>query len=475
MAFPATHRQGRNSQGPPASPPSLHRSPVVARSVQLAPEGVRSPNGPLKDPRGTISFSGGHSFTAPYFEATTTGAQSSAGRSDFTSPERPIVFCGQMSPPRASSPQELSPPVPMQLPIGPLQQAAALQPFPAQLQGMQFKSQVLAPQVQGRRYVPQAPTRSAVSLHVEDIGQPKMARSPQARSPLRQPPHTEGPLERTWEEAVQTLRQEVREQCRIQADVLRSEVAAMCTESRQQFQESLLKLQDTRGSESSQVRMMLQSLDAQVQDCRQAVADVSRGQERPMSSRTGLGLADLEVFKMELEAERICRSERIGELYDRINREVSGVLKILEDHRIAAVEALVLERDARCKELEEVRATIDSVWKKATGSVQSDTAKRGYYFTYIDAPNADVKEFVGDPDDVNTLYDMVREALGDTVHLRQLVSEERDQRSREQSQSRQQIDAMAREINTIQALLREATAGGKGSSRVMAHSDRVLR
>eukprot|EP00439_Symbiodinium_sp_Y106_P005656 s1406_g1.t1 len=33
--------------GPPASPPSLHRSPVVARSVQLAPEGVRSPNGPL--------------------------------------------------------------------------------------------------------------------------------------------------------------------------------------------------------------------------------------------------------------------------------------------------------------------------------------------------------------------------------------------------------------------------------------------
>eukprot|EP00439_Symbiodinium_sp_Y106_P048446 s324_g6.t1 len=203
-------------------------------------------SGSAKDPRGTISFSGGHSFTAPYFEATTTGAQSSAGRSDFTSPERPIVFCGQMSPPRASSPQELSPPVPMQLPIGPLQQAAALQPFPAQLQGMQFKSQVLAPQVQGRRYVPQAPTRSAVSLHVEDIGQPKMARSPQARSPLRQPPHTEGPLERTWEEAVQTLRQEVREQCRIQADVLRSEVAAMCTESRQQFQESLLKLQVTR-------------------------------------------------------------------------------------------------------------------------------------------------------------------------------------------------------------------------------------
>lgn len=86
-----------------------------------------------------------------------------------------------------------------------------------------------------------------------------------------------------------------------------------------------------------------------------------------------------------------------------------------------------------------------------------------------------MKEFVGDPDDVNTLYDMVREALGDTVHLRQLVSEERDQRSREQSQSRQQIDVMAREINTIQALLREATAGGKGSNRVMAHSDHVLR
>ncbi|OLQ09599.1 hypothetical protein AK812_SmicGene6818 [Symbiodinium microadriaticum] len=73
----AVGRYHPEAQGPPASPPSLHRSAVVARSVQLAPEGVRSPNGPLKDPRGTISFSGGHSFTAPFFEATTTCAQSS--------------------------------------------------------------------------------------------------------------------------------------------------------------------------------------------------------------------------------------------------------------------------------------------------------------------------------------------------------------------------------------------------------------
>merc|ERR1712060_625583 len=39
---------------------------------------------------------------------------------------------------------------------------------------------------------------------------------------------------------------------------------------------------------------------------------------------------------------------------------------------------------------------------------------------------------VGDEDDINTLYEMVREAQGDSVYLRQGLEQEREQRAREQ-------------------------------------------
>ncbi|CAJ1437071.1 unnamed protein product [Effrenium voratum] len=51
--------------------------------------------------------------------------------------------------------------------------------------------------------------------------------------------------------------------------------------------------------------------------------------------------------------------------------------------------------------------------------------------------------------------EMAREALGDTVHLRQALADEKAERARD----RLQLDTISREINTMQALLREATAG----------------
>lgn len=65
-----------------------------------------------------------------------------------------------------------------------------------------------------------------------------------------------------------------------------------------------------------------------------------------------------------------------------------------------------------------------------------------------------VKELVGDQEDINTLYEMVREALGDTVHLKDELAAERDQRAR----SQQGLERLERQVNTMQALLRDAAA-----------------
>jgi len=85
---------------------------------------------------------------------------------------------------------------------------------------------------------------------------------------------------------------------------------------------------------------------------------------------------------------------------------------------------------------------------------------KAYYLRYEDE-NGEIertKEFVGDQEDINTLYEMVREALGDTVHLREQLSEDREARCRELVATRQQTARLEKQLNTTQALMREACA-----------------
>ncbi|CAE8596750.1 unnamed protein product [Polarella glacialis] len=138
-----------------------------------------------------------------------------------------------------------------------------------------------------------------------------------------------------------------------------------------------------------------------------------------------------------------------------------------------AMQALDAEKSERCQECQELRAILDSVWKRATcGSAAScskndeEFTKKSYYFKYADPEGRgdEFKELVGDAEDINTLYEMVREALGDTVNLRQQIADEHASRTRETSTSRHQLDQMSRQLNTVQALLREVTqsAGAEG-------------
>jgi len=67
---------------------------------------------------------------------------------------------------------------------------------------------------------------------------------------------------------------------------------------------------------------------------------------------------------------------------------------------------------------------------------------------------------VGDQEDLHTLYSMVREALGDTVHLRQQIGEERERRGQELAAARHQLKRLEKQQHKVQTLLQEAVAPG---------------
>merc|ERR1712217_390185 len=107
---------------------------------------------------------------------------------------------------------------------------------------------------------------------------------------------------------------------------------------------------------------------------------------------------------------------------------------------------------------------------------------QAYFFKY-EAENGlgeRYKEYVGDQEDINTLYEMVREALGDTVHLKDKMAEEHDLRDRELNSARQHIDRLERQMNTVQALVREVTPAGPSAGGAQAapaapsHNDAVV-
>merc|ERR1740121_1971676 len=167
--------------------------------------------------------------------------------------------------------------------------------------------------------------------------------------------------------------------------------------------------------------------------------------------------ADLQGLLGELHAEREARSCRDAELHERLGREVGVLARRLEEHRLALAEDLAdtiehmdqqwmkldkackLERRERSQEGEEIRAILGSVWQKAQGQ----QSKAGYR-----RPAKGEDQDLDQTQDVNTVYEMAREALGDIVHLRKQLVEEQESRKQEQQ-------VMERQVRTIKALLND--------------------
>jgi len=273
--------------------------------------------------------------------------------------------------------------------------------------------------------------------------------------------------EADWQVALQKLRQELQQHCKAQTEALKAEVTAMTKETEQRWKQNLRQWQSTAdamseerlqqrlqewhrtvAADSSQVRGALQSLSRQVRDCKQALDNSAH----PGSK---IEVSSVPVVVAQIEAERVIRSERVAELHQRIGREVGDLGTRCEQQRLEVLQALANEREDRGQESKELRAIIDSVWDQASAPVISSSDARKKYFK-VGAEGHELKEVVGDADDINTLYDMVREALGDSVNFQQQIAEEQRARTREAMSSRQQVDQLAKQLNTVQALLREA-------------------
>lgn len=115
-----------------------------------------------------------------------------------------------------------------------------------------------------------------------------------------------------------------------------------------------------------------------------------------------------------LEARCLQMTQDIDRIESLINEQITVIAK-----------SVATEQDERNSESTEIRAILDEVWRAVAKQPASESKQRKF-FKYADATDGDrYKEVVGDKDDINTLYDMVRETMGDQVRLSSDLQQER--------------------------------------------------
>jgi len=156
---------------------------------------------------------------------------------------------------------------------------------------------------------------------------------------------------------------------------------------------------------------------------------------------------DLRKIAADINAESELRARADGELNRTLRFEIASVRSHIEATRLHLEDVDAMARQTTIEEIAELRSILDSVWSKvATRS--KDTEDANYYFKFIDPKGgcdetAQYKECVGDAEDINTLYEMVREALGTSIVMRKELDEEKRRRDLEKHRvDRLQQDTM---------------------------------
>lgn len=348
--------------------------------------------------------------------------------------------------------------------------------------------------------LPTTPWRAPLEDQV-DSGWQTMVK--QVRDELRDDLHAQGSAQsKALREQASALRQEIMSHRTAQSRIFAEQAAAI----RQEAELSVRAERDARLWESAELRAAVEKLQARVAQCQAHLASYPSllGEQNQFYAMQGAALAGqrqgaFEELAHELEAERDARCARDADLHARLGREVSDLARRLEEHRVALAEEIAeavrrvdqhrsklertLERECteRGRESNELRAILDSVWQRATGGSQSkdDSSKYILKMPYQDGSEDRGKEVTGGhQEDVNTLYEMVREALGDTVHLRQQIAEVRQQRTKDQ-QGVERLERLERQVNTLQALLRAETPSARSvastAASEMARSQGTLK
>jgi len=280
---------------------------------------------------------------------------------------------------------------------------------------------------------------------------------------------------------------EVKDELRGELNALREQATALRVEAdnsvRAEREARLRDVAELRTSVGQMSALQLERMQVQMSKCRAEVTVLPRllaeqsavAQSRPgPQGESGVRATAAGVEALANEFESRCAVN--ADLHTRLANEVSDLSRRLDEHRAAIREDFVaiarqtdersaqlsglVERETaeRCRESLELRAILDSVWQQA--SAAGGASRRGiggalkYYFQFGaggDEAEGRFKQVVGDEEDINTLYEMVREALGDTVYLKEQICEEGDHRARLQ----QQGDRVERQLNTMQAILRD--------------------
>jgi hypothetical protein len=292
-------------------------------------------------------------------------------------------------------------------------------------------------------------------------------------------------LPRSFEESMQKFREEIMAYSDVMFQQIRFEVSSLRREQLENgrlLQQAILDERDVRTADVAEVRMCLKSIDVQVRnsswtpDAPFYSSHSSSSCERPLgvnaslTSTTSEALANqLQALAHDLEAERVERCKRLADIHDRLSQEtivlarrldeirssitegVTAAMQASDERQQRVVQALETERKERCDDTRELRATMDSIWNRFSASAEQNG--------HSSSSKSSVQrhDLNGGHDDIETLYEMVREALGDTVHLRQEISDEQTSRTRDHSSLRQQVDQLGKQLNTMQTLLREAT------------------
>eukprot|EP00450_Noctiluca_scintillans_P016858 CAMPEP_0194516748 /NCGR_PEP_ID=MMETSP0253-20130528/49722_1 /TAXON_ID=2966 /ORGANISM="Noctiluca scintillans" /LENGTH=556 /DNA_ID=CAMNT_0039360649 /DNA_START=45 /DNA_END=1715 /DNA_ORIENTATION=+ len=214
---------------------------------------------------------------------------------------------------------------------------------------------------------------------------------------------------------------------------------------------------EERLKESGQIRHHLEALSEKLADANATIrfvlepdrlynvlckgGDMTRlmGNESPWSQVEAIRARNDEMFH-EIGVEREQRVANFAELHAHLAREVV-------DLRVACVHSMEGEREAREREGTELRAIQESIWQRVdqlqhVGSQRTST-------TLDDASKSQ---------DLNTVYDMVREALGDTVRLSHEISEEREMRIQADDAMRRKVEYVESQVSTMRTTIQKVAA-----------------
>lgn len=136
-----------------------------------------------------------------------------------------------------------------------------------------------------------------------------------------------------------------------------------------------------------------------------------------------------------IEAERVDRCARIIEIHADVNR-------LVEDARSALQTALDGERAERVGDSTELRAVLDSLWQELNRGRGGKRSSGSRMLLSSDA-------------DVNTVYEMASEALGETVRLSSDLIAERDERQQALLKVWMQLKGLREELS-VAALVKNA-------------------